>query len=330
MKAQNKLKIFDEQISRKPNLYPWTEQYTEAIHNGFWTDKEFNFKSDIQNFKVTLTEQEREIVIRTLSAIGQIEVAVKTFWAKLGENLPHPSLADLGYVMANTEVIHNNAYERLLTVLGLEDVFEENLKLDWIQGRVKYLKKYTHKFYKDSKKQYLYALILFTLFVENVSLFSQFYVVNWFARFKNVLKDTDQQVKYTRNEENLHALIGIQIINTIRKEYPELFDEELEQKICHEAQEAFESEAKIVDWMVNGIKEEGLSAQILKEFIKNRINQSLKQIKFKPVFDVDKELLKTTVWFDEELLGNNQTDFFHTRPVDYSKKSQSFDEEDLF
>jgi len=154
--------------------------------------------------------------------------------------------------------------------------------------------------------------------------------VNWFARFKNVLKDTDQQVKYTRNEENLHALIGIQIINTIRKEYPELFDDELEQKIHHEAQEAFESEAKIVDWMVNGIKEEGLSAQIIKEFIKNRINQSLTQIKFKPVFDVDKELLKTTVWFDEELLGNNQTDFFHSRPVDYSKKSQSFDEEDLF
>ena len=330
MKTQEKLKIFDEQISRKPNLYPWTEQYMEAIHNGFWTDKEFNFKSDIQNFKVTLTEQEKEIVIRTLSAIGQIEVAVKTFWAKLGENLPHPSMADLGYVMANTEVIHNNAYERLLTVLGLEDVFEENLKLDWIQGRVKYLKKYTHRFYKDSKKQYLYALILFTLFVENVSLFSQFYVINWFARFKNVLKDTDQQVKYTRNEENLHALIGIQIINTIRKEYPELFDEELEERILHEAQEAFNSESKIVDWMVNGIQQEGLSAPILKEFIKNRINESLKQIKFKKAFDVDKELLKTTVWFDEELLGENATDFFHSRPVGYAKKNQSFSEEDLF
>ena len=108
----------------------------------------------------------------TSSAIGQIEVAVKTFWAKLGENLPHPSLADLGYVMANVEVIHNNAYERLLQILGLEEVFEENLKLEWIQGRVNYLRKYTHKFYKNSQKQYLYALILFTLFVENVSLFS--------------------------------------------------------------------------------------------------------------------------------------------------------------
>lgn len=323
-------KIFDEQIARKPNLYPWTDHFIEAIHSGFWTDKEFNFKSDVQNFKVTLTDQEREIIIRTLSAIGQIEVAVKTFWAKLGDNLPHPSMQDLGITMGNTEVIHNNAYERLISVLGLEKVFEENLKLEWIQGRVKYLKKYTHKFYKDSKKQYLYALILFTLFVENVSLFSQFYVINWFARFKNVLKDTDQQVKYTRNEENLHALIGIKIVNTIREEYPELFDEELEQRIADEAEEAFKSEAKIVDWMVNGIQEEGLTATILKEFIKNRINESLKQIGFKPAFEIDNELLKSTTWFDEELLGNNQTDFFHSRPVDYSKSNQSFSEDDLF
>jgi ribonucleoside-diphosphate reductase beta chain len=324
------MKIFEEQISRKPNFYPWTEQFIQSMHNGFWTDKEFSFKSDVQQFKVNLNDQEREIVIRTLSAIGQIEVAVKTFWAKLGENLPHPSLQDLGYVMANTEVIHNNAYERLLSVLGLEEVFEQNLKLDWIQGRVNYLKKYTHKFYKDSKKQYLYALILFTLFVENVSLFSQFYVINWFARFKNVLKDTDQQVKYTRNEENIHALVGAKIINTIREEYPDLFDKELEDRILHEAEEAYKAEAKIIDWMVNGIQEEGLSADILKEFVKNRINQSLGMIKFPKAFETDKETITSTMWFEEELLGNNMTDFFSSRPVEYSKKNQSFSEDDLF
>ena len=326
----NRPKIFDEQIARKPDYYSWANEFNHAIHSGFWTVNEFNFKSDVQQFKVTLNDQEREIIVRTLSAIGQIEIAVKKFWAKLGENLPHPSLSDLGYVMANTEVIHNNAYERLLDVLGLNDVFEENLKLEWIQGRVNYLRKYTHKYYKDSKKQYLYAIILFTLFVENVSLFSQFYIINWFARFKNVLKDTDQQVKYTRNEENLHALIGIKIINTIREEYPELFDEDLEQKILHEAEEAYKAEAKIVDWMVNGIQEEGLTAPILKEFIKNRINESLTQIGFKTAFEVDKDLLSSTVWFSEELLGNNATDFFHSRPTSYAKSNQSFSEDDLF
>lgn len=329
------MSIFDEQVSRKPNLYPWTEQYISSMHDGFWTDKEFSFKPDVHQFKTVLTEQERETIVRTLSAIGQIEVAVKTFWAKLGDNLPHPSLQDLGYVMANTEVIHNNAYERLITKLEMDDIFEENLKLDWIDGRVKYLKKYTHRFYKDSKKQYLYALILFTLFVENVSLFSQFYIINWYARCKNVLPHTDQQVKYTRNEENIHALVGMQIINTIREEMPELFDDELIKRIQHESLEAFKAESKIIDWMINGIDEagnagEGLSAPILKEFIKERINQSMDGIGFPKVFEIDDKLLAPTMWFEEELLGNNMTDFFHTRPTEYSKKNQSFDESDLF
>ena len=322
--------IFQEQLSRKPDHYPWAQEFIEAMHNGFWTDKEFSFTSDIQDFNVNLSPKERDMIIRTLSAIGQIEVAVKKFWSKLGDNLPHPSLTDLGYVMANIEVIHNNAYERLLKVLGLEDVFEENLKLDFIEGRVKYLRKYNHKFYKDSKKQYVYSIILFTLFVENVSLFSQFYIINWFNRYRNVLKDTGQQVKYTRNEENIHALAGIKIINTIRSEYPELFDEELEQRIKHEAKEAFVAESKIVDWMVNGFDEKGLNANILKEFIKNRINDSLEKIGFEPAFDVETSILEDTMWFEEELMGNNATDFFHSRPVEYSKNSQTFDADDLF
>ena len=326
----NKKLIFEEQLSRKPDQFPWAQDFIDAMHQGFWTDKEFSFSSDIQDFNVNLNPTEKEIIVRTLSAIGQIEVAVKKFWSKLGDNLPHPSLTDLGYVMANTEVIHNNAYERLLTVLGLEEVFEENLKLDFIEGRVKYLRKYNHKFYKDSKKQYVYALTLFTLFVENVSLFSQFYIINWFNRNRNVLKDTGQQVKYTRNEENIHALAGIKIINTIRSQYPELFDDELEERILSEAQAAFTAESNIVDWMINGFNKKGLNADILKEFIKNRINDSLGKIGFHSAFEVDTSLLKDTMWFEEELIGNNATDFFHSRPVEYSKNSQTFNADELF
>lgn len=322
--------IFEEQVSRKPDHYPWAKVFQHAIQDNPWNDRDFDFQSDIQDFNVTLTEQEREIVVRTLSAIGQIEVAVKKFWTKLGDNLPHPSLQDMGVTFGFIEVVHNDAYERLLEVLGLEQAFEDNLKLDFIQGRVNYLKKYTHKFYKNSKKQYVYALILFSLFVENVSLFSQFYVINWFRRNKNVLLDTDQQVKYTRNEENIHALAGMKIVNTIREEHPELFDKELEERILHEAQEAFKAESKIVDWMVNGINEDGLNAHILKEFIKDRINTSLGEIGFPKAFEVDAEVVAETLWFQEELVGNTMTDFFSSRPVEYSKHQHSFSPKHLF
>jgi ribonucleoside-diphosphate reductase beta chain len=322
--------IFDEQISRKPDNYPWTQDFIEAMHNGFWTHREFNFSSDIQDFRVNLTEQQKQIIIRALSTIGQLEISVKKFWAKLGDNLPHPSLNDLGYTMAHVEVIHGDAYERLLEVLGIDDNFEKILELDIIKGRVNYLRKHLHKFHQDNKKQFIYSLILFTLFVENIALFSQFYTISYFGRFLNLLKDTNKQVEYTSREENLHAMIGIKIINTIKQEYPELFDKELEDKIIHESKEAVRYECEIIDWIVNGYGEENLNSDLLKEFIKNRLNESLDQIGYEPVFDIDQKLLSKTLWFDEQILGNNMTDFFHSRPVEYSKKALSFDIEALF
>lgn len=321
--------IFEEQISRKPDHYSWTEKFMRAMWEGHWTDKEFNFASDLQDFKAYLSESEQEIILRTLSAIAQIEIAVKTFWAKLGDNLPHPSIRDLGYVMANVEVIHNNAYERLLKILEADQIFEQNLNLEWMSGRVKYLRKYTHKFHEDNKKQFIYSLILFTLFVENVSLFSQFYVIKWFGR-KNLLKDTNQQVSYTIREEDIHAKIGIHLINVIKSEFPELFDDQLRDKIIHEAKEAFDSESKIIDWIVNGTESNFLSADILKEFIKNRINESLNQIGYPKVFEINTTILKKTEWFDEISLGNEMTDFFFQRPTAYTKKSQAFDAATLF
>jgi ribonucleoside-diphosphate reductase beta chain len=322
--------IFDEQISRKPDNYPWTQDFIEAMHNGFWTHREFNFSSDTQDFRVNLTEQQKQIIIRALSTIGQLEISVKKFWAKLGDNLPHPSLNDLGYTMAHVEVIHGDAYERLLEVLGIDDNFEKILELDIIKGRVNYLRKHLHKFHNDNKKQFIYSLILFTLFVENIALFSQFYTISYFGRFLNLLKDTNKQVEYTSREENLHAMIGIKIINTIKEEYPELFDHELEQKIIYESKEAVKYECEIIDWIVNGYGDDHLNSSLLKEFIKNRLNESLSQIGYDPVFDIDQKLLSKTLWFDEQILGNNMTDFFHSRPVEYSKKALSFDIEALF
>jgi ribonucleoside-diphosphate reductase beta chain len=322
--------IFEEQISRKPDHYPWTQDFIEAMHNGFWTHREFNFQSDKQDFLVTLTEQEKEIVVRALSTIGQLEISVKKFWAKLGENLPHPSINDMGYVMANTEVIHGDAYERLLEVLGLDAAFDSILQLPIIQGRVNYLRKHLHKFHSDNKKQFVYSILLFTLFVENIALFSQFYTIGYFGRYRNLLKDTNKQVEYTSREENLHAMMGIKIINVIREEHPELFDEELEKKILSESKQAIEHECEIIEWIVNGYNADKLNTPLLREFIKNRMNESLVQIGYPKLFEVDQEMVKKTLWFDEQVLGNNMTDFFHSRPVEYSKKNQSFSEDDLF
>jgi len=322
--------LFEEQIARKPDLYPWTKDFIEAIWKGFWTPEEFNFRSDYSQFKTDLTEQEQQIVVRTMSAIGQIEIAVKSFWADVGKHLPHPSIKDLGYAMANSEVIHNMAYEKILDVLHMNHVFEENMNEEVIKGRVAYLRKYNDKVYDDDKKQYIYSIILFTLFVENVSLFSQFYIIMHMNRNKAVMKDCAQQVQYTRNEEMLHAQVGIRLIQTLRNEYPEYFDEEMLLRIKEECIDSLKAESKVIDWIMGDYAVKGLDANILKSFIAYRMAESLDQIGFDSTeIKYDQKLIDETFWFEEELLGTNMTDFFQKRPVEYAK-GQGITADDLF
>lgn len=322
--------LFEEQISRKPDLYPQAKKFIDAIWQGFWTPDEFNFRSDYSQFKGDLTPEEQEVIVRALSAIGQIEVAVKTFWANLGDNLPHPTLRDLGYAMGNSEVIHNLAYEKLLDVLHLTEVFEKNLEEEVIKGRVNYLRKYLKNKFKNKEKQYAYSIILFTLFVENVSLFSQFYIIMHFNRNKSVLKDCAQQVQYTRNEEMLHAQVGIWLINTMREEYPEMFDEELQARVKEEIASSLEAEGKVIDWIMGEYSCEGLSADILKSFIAKRMKDSIDAIGFDSSdITYNQNHINSCYWFDEELLGANMTDFFNKKPVEYSKGT-GITAEDLF
>lgn len=323
--------LFDEQVARKPNNYPWTQQFIDRMWAGFWTPNEFDFKSDFHQFKKEMTEEKKRMVVKTLSAIGQVEIAVKKFWAQLGDRFPHPSMSDLGYVMSNSEVIHNMAYEKLLERLNLSKAFEENLTEPTLLGRVNYLRKYLARVSEDDRQQQIYSLILFTLFVENVSLFTQFYIILHENAFHNVLKDTAQQVQYTKNEETLHAQVGIKLINTLREEYPELFTDELRIKIEDEVEAAFKAESAIIDWMLEDVpEEEHLSKDILKEFVAKRINDCMVSIGYKKPLITEDEVLLKTLWFDEIVLGNAMTDFFHSRPVEYSKKNKVFDHEELF
>jgi ribonucleoside-diphosphate reductase beta chain len=222
------------------------------------------------------------------------------------------------------------AYEKILDVLHLTHVFEENLNEKVIRGRVDYLRKYNNKVYDDDKKQYIYSIMLFTLFVENVSLFSQFYIIMHMNRNKAVMKDCAQQVQYTRNEEMLHAQVGIKLIQTLREEYPELFDAELQARVQEECIEALKAESKVIDWIMDGYSAPGLSAPILKSFIAKRMAESIDQIGFDSSEIVyDKSLSDETFWFDEELYGANMTDFFQKRPVEYAK-GQGISADDLF
>tara|TARA_B110000444_G_scaffold238282_2_gene251732 strand:+ start:191 stop:1168 length:978 start_codon:yes stop_codon:yes gene_type:complete len=322
--------IFKPRVNILPYEYPQLLAYKDAIRHSYWIDTEFNFTEDIQDFKVTIGPKERDVIKKTMLAIAQIEVNVKTFWGDLYKRMPITEVGDVGFTFAESEVRHKDAYARLLRILGLEKEFQTVVDEPAIAGRIKYLKKYLDGTRSKDNKMYTKSVLLFSLFIEHVSLFSQFLIMMSFNKEKNLFKGISNVVEATSKEEEIHGNFGAELINIIKKENPEWFDEEFNQLIYSACHKAYDAECGILDWIFEKGELSFLSKETIKNFIMNRFNNSLEKIGMNSIFTVDSDLLKTVEWFDIEITATKEGDFFYKKSVDYNKKSKSITEDDLF
>jgi ribonucleoside-diphosphate reductase beta chain len=263
-------------------------------------------------------------------AISQIEISVKKFWTKLGDRFPKAEFEQVGVTFGESEVRHSDAYSHLIQVLGMNNEFDQLLENPVIQGRVDYLTKYLKGASDNSNENYTLTLTLFSIFIENVSLFSQFLIIKSFNKYMNCLKDIDNVVQATQKEEQIHSLLGVYIIKQIKKEYPEWFNEEFYAKLQRACAKAYEAESKIIDWIFEAGDLPFLKKDIVKEFVKARFNESLQMIGAEKHYEVDDSKLAELKWFEDEIHAEVNTDFFHKKPVTYSKFTKAFTAEDLF
>ncbi|MFP4656730.1 MAG: ribonucleotide-diphosphate reductase subunit beta, partial [Candidatus Woesearchaeota archaeon] len=327
---ERKRDIFEPRINLKPYEYPELLEYVDAIRHSYWIHTEFKFDGDIQDFKVRLSGPEQDAIRKTMLAISQIEVAVKTFWGNIYNRLPKPEIGSVGATFSESEVRHHDAYSHLLEILGLNREFEKLKDEPVIMERVDYLESVLKYAKTEEKKEYAQSILLFSLFIEHVSLFSQFLIIMAFNKYKNQFKGISNVVEATSKEEQIHGDFGIDVINIIKQENPEWFDEAHDKLIKDMCLKAYESESKIVDWIFEKGEFDFLPKKVIKEFIKNRLNNSLTSIGKSKIFDTDDKLVEETEWFDDEVIATKHVDFFSKRSINYTKKSQSVTSDDLF
>lgn len=327
-RVNNMPDIFRKRVNLKPYEYPQLLEFKDAVRHSYWVHTEFNFSSDIQDMKVGLSTPEAEIVKRAMLAIAQIEVKVKTFWGKVGDELQKPEVQAVGATFAESEVRHADAYSHLLEIMGLNDEFEALLDVPAIRKRMEYLEQSIQS--TTDNRDYFYKIILFSMFVENVSLFSQFLIMMAFNKHKNVLKGISNAVEATSKEEDIHARFGFDLVNIIKAENPEWWDKDAVNNIKRQCREAMKAETAIIDWIYDKHDLEFLPKEVVIEFTKDRFNQSLKAIGVDEIYTVDQTLVDQTEWFMDEIIGTKNVDFFVKRSTSYSKKTQSYSADDLF
>ena len=322
--------LFKKRLHLKPYEYPELLEYVDAIRHSYWIHTEFSFTSDIQDFKVGISEVERSALTNTLLAISQIEVAVKTFWGAMHEHLPKPEIGAVGATFAESEVRHHDAYSHLLEILGLNERFKALPRNPAIMERVNYLEAALRHARSADRKEYAQSVLLFSLFIEHVSLFSQFLVIMAFNKHRDRLKGISNVVEATSKEEQIHGNFGIELIRIIREEHPDWFGPAHAQVVRALCVRAYEAERRVVDWIFEAGELEFLPKAVVEEFLKSRLNDSLQSIGIEPAFAIDPALRRQTEWFDDEIIGTKHGDFFVKRSINYNKRSKSVTSTDLF
>lgn len=142
-----------------------------------------------------------------------------------------------------------------------------------------------------------------------------------------VISKYDNKIAITGN---CHANAGIALLNIIFNENPEIKEKYTQKYVDDLLHDYIKLEGEILDW----IYEEGELGFFNKEdminYMKNRLDNSMVKLGFKKVFNISNENLIPMKWFDEEIYGNSLTDFFASRPVDYTKHDKSFSVDDIF
>jgi ribonucleoside-diphosphate reductase beta chain len=321
-REHNKPDIFRKRVAYKPFEYPQLAEYRLAILNNFWLHTHFNYDSDIQDLKVNMPPEKAEMAKRAILAISQVEVKVKKFWGNIGNYFPKPEIEEVGAIFSANEAIHAMAYSNLLEIMNLNDEFSKLQEVPAIQKRIAYLERSIAT--PVDNKDVFKNIILFSMFIENVSLFSQFYLLLKLNKDNKWLKGTANAIMATSTEETLHAKFGFDLVNTIKAEHPEWWNDEVKDQVVELAMEAINAESNIIVWMVG--KDVALYDELMC-FINDRLAKGLGEIGI--AYSLKKHDYDFT-WFDLLVSGTAATDFFASKSVAYSKGLQSFDEGSLF
>jgi len=321
------MSIFDKRELYRPFEYPEVIKIGDLLTNTFWTDKEVTFTSDVMEFN-NLSDSEKEAILRTVTLISTVEVKVKNMWCDIGEYFPKPEIYEVGIIAGESEVRHARSYAKLLDKLGQDEYFEKALQNPFIKGRFDYLEKYLKLGNQAGREKYILKIVLFSLLIENVSLFSQFATMAYFYRHKGIMKDVRNIIKWSAVDELTHLKLGAFLINTVRKEFPEIFTDEFNAEVVKVCKKSLRYESELLDWVFENGELPNMNKVELLRFMEWNLDKGLQLMGFSPIYNV--ELPKNLMFFVEEVFADNHDDFFAVRVTDYNLKDKSFTGNDLF
>lgn len=308
-----------------PLKYEWAwEHYLNGCAN-HWMPSEVSMGADIALWKSTgLTKDERRVIMRNLGFFATAESLVaNNLTLAIFRHVTNAECRQYLLRQAFEEAIHTHTFHYIVESLGLDEreVFgmyhdipsiaaKDELEMELTAALVE--PEFTTST-REGAQQFLENLVGYYVIMEGVFFYAGFAMILSFHR-QNRMTGIGEQFQYILRDETVHLNFGIDLINGIKFENPELWTPELQERLLSRIRHAVTlEEAYARDCLPNGVM--GLNAGLFEEYVRYIADRRLERIGLPRQYRARNPF----PWMSETIDLGKEKNFFESRVTDYRK-----------
>ena len=331
--AEHRVKVEDKQIINcradvnqlVPFKYKWAwEKYLAGCAN-HWMPQEISMSRDIAMWKDPngLTDDERFIVKRNLGFFVTADsLAANNIVLGTYRHITNPECRQFLLRQAFEEAVHTHAYQYIVESLGLDEgeIFNMYHEVQCIRDKDEFLIPFIDTLTNpafttgtlETDRELLKSLIVFACIMEGMFFYVGFVQILSLGR-QNKMTGAAEQYQYILRDESTHCNFGIDVINQIKMENPQLWTREFRDEISELMQRGVELEYRYAeDTMPRGVL--GLNASMFKEYLRYIANRRCQQIGLEAIYPGANNPFP---WMSEMTDLKKEKNFFETRVIEY-------------
>jgi len=311
-----------------PLKYNWAwEHYLNGCAN-HWMPTEVPMGKDIELWKSdALSDDERLVIMRNLGFFSTAESLVaNNITLAIFRHVTNPEARQYLLRQAFEEAIHTHTFHYIVESLGLDEgeIFNMYNEVNAIHDKDHFEMELTEDIMRadfstdtpEGIQKFLKNLIGFYIIMEGIFFYSGFVMILSFNR-QNKMTGIGEQFQYILRDETIHLNFGIDLINGIKGENPDVWTTEFQEEMAALIKQAVELEvAYAEECLPRGIL--GLTAPMFREYVQFIANRRLERIGLTAQYPGARNPFP---WMSETIDLGKEKNFFETRVNEYQSAS---------
>lgn len=309
-------------------LYPMRHTFAWDAYNAgnanHWLPTEINMQKDVEQWRSAhvLTEEERRAFktvlgfFTTADSIAANNIVLATY-----RHITSPECRMYLLRQAYEEAIHTHAYQYMVESLGLDEgeIFNMYREVKSIYDKDSFILSFNEGIFNplfktgtlEADQKFVENIIIFSVIMEGIFFYSAFAVILGFKR-QNKMVGSAEQIEYIMRDESQHLNFGIELVNTIKKEQPEIWTTEFQERMIEHVKKAAVLEIEFAQTAFpTGIF--GMNAESFEQYIQYIADRRLNRLGLPSQYNTQNPF----TWMSETIDISKEKNFFETRVTEY-------------